>query len=405
MLREEIVMIGERIAQEAAHVDASTHRLLTDIRLFDAQSGWCVAGARSCAAWLAWRLGWTMRTARERLRVARALGVWPEIDEALRRGLITYSKARVITRVTTAANVTSLIECACSMTATELEQTCTDLHRARWLVTADPSMLAQRRRMTKRRLESGMVKIVAVLPEDEASLVWAATEAASGDRADGLVALASDAVFEGRPRSPGQVIVDASADARVGQPDDRGMTRDGPDESAAPSPGTVPDSSGVRGPVRQVVSAVRARSPWWQGPVDPDFSGRSRSCHFPGCTSNAVAEGHRLEPRAGTAKPTLDDLVLLCRYHHRFIHDHGIRVSLDDRKRLVFRDRDGRRIERVPPRPPPEGPVWPATEKADVPIDSIQRCRRASAAGARSEGVARQDATNRRVDSLEVIQP
>jgi hypothetical protein len=60
--------LGERIAEASAHIDAAMHRLLRDIREFDEKMGWAYAGAKSCAHWLAWRVGWDLATAREHVR-------------------------------------------------------------------------------------------------------------------------------------------------------------------------------------------------------------------------------------------------------------------------------------------------------------------------------------------------
>src|SRR5215510_13197490 len=81
----ELEQLGERIAEQAAHLDAATHRLLTDLRAFDERGGWHVQGALSCAHWLSWRVGWTLSTARDHVRVARKLADVPAIDDALRR--------------------------------------------------------------------------------------------------------------------------------------------------------------------------------------------------------------------------------------------------------------------------------------------------------------------------------
>jgi hypothetical protein len=100
----ELEQLGERIAEQAAHLDAAMHRLLADLREFDARGGWHVQGAMSCAHWLAWRVGWDLVTARERVRVARRLGEFSVIDDALRRGEVSYSKVRTMMRVATPAN-------------------------------------------------------------------------------------------------------------------------------------------------------------------------------------------------------------------------------------------------------------------------------------------------------------
>ena len=72
--------LGDEIAELSAHLDAATARLLDLIREFDARGGWNT-GFRSCAAWLAWRVGLDLGVARERVRVARALGTLPLLAE------------------------------------------------------------------------------------------------------------------------------------------------------------------------------------------------------------------------------------------------------------------------------------------------------------------------------------
>ena len=69
----ELDRLGDEIAELSAHVEAATARLLDLIREFDARGGWG-NGFRSCAAWLSWRVGLDLGAARERVRVARALG-------------------------------------------------------------------------------------------------------------------------------------------------------------------------------------------------------------------------------------------------------------------------------------------------------------------------------------------
>jgi len=67
----ELERLGDQIAELAAHLDAATARLLDLIREFDARDGWG-NGFRSCAHWLAWRIGLELGAAREHVRVARA---------------------------------------------------------------------------------------------------------------------------------------------------------------------------------------------------------------------------------------------------------------------------------------------------------------------------------------------
>src|SRR5207253_10336483 len=92
--------LGDEIAELSAHLDAATARLLDLIRDFDARGGWG-NGFRSCAAWLTWRVGLDPGAARERVRVARALGTLPRLAHALAHGELSYAKVRALTRVAT----------------------------------------------------------------------------------------------------------------------------------------------------------------------------------------------------------------------------------------------------------------------------------------------------------------
>src|SRR5215467_13702746 len=63
--------------------------------------GCSISSVASCARWLAWRVGLALGAARERVRVARALGALPRLRDALACGELSYSKVRALTRVAT----------------------------------------------------------------------------------------------------------------------------------------------------------------------------------------------------------------------------------------------------------------------------------------------------------------
>jgi len=113
--------LSDEIALLSAHLDAATARLLTLIREFDARGGWNT-GFRSCAAWLSWRVGLDLGAARERVRVARALGALPLLAEALARGQVSYAKVRALTRVATPETEARLLGVARAGTAAHVER-------------------------------------------------------------------------------------------------------------------------------------------------------------------------------------------------------------------------------------------------------------------------------------------
>jgi hypothetical protein len=117
----ELDQLGDEIAELSAHLDAATARLLDLIREFDERGGWG-NGFLSCAHWLTWRIGLEPRAARERVRVARALGTLPRLAQALARGELSYSKVRALTRVATPATEERLLKVGRCGTAEHVER-------------------------------------------------------------------------------------------------------------------------------------------------------------------------------------------------------------------------------------------------------------------------------------------
>ena len=114
--------IGDEIAELSAHLDAATARLLELIREFDARGGWNNGACLSCAHWLCYRVGLEMRAARERVRVARALGTLPRLAQALARGELSYSKVRALTRIATPEIEERLLKVGLAGTAEHVER-------------------------------------------------------------------------------------------------------------------------------------------------------------------------------------------------------------------------------------------------------------------------------------------
>src|SRR4029077_17148574 len=112
--------LGDEIAELSAHLEAATARLLDRIREFDARGGWNT-GFRSCAHWLSWRVGLDPGAAREKVRVARALGTLPLMAAALARGELSYAKVSALTRVATPETEERLVHLGRAGTAMHVE--------------------------------------------------------------------------------------------------------------------------------------------------------------------------------------------------------------------------------------------------------------------------------------------
>ncbi len=78
--------LEQRICELAAHLAAGTCRFLQLVAEFDARRGWASWDLPSCAAWLAWKCQVAPGTAREQVRIARALAGLPVITAQFAAG-------------------------------------------------------------------------------------------------------------------------------------------------------------------------------------------------------------------------------------------------------------------------------------------------------------------------------
>jgi hypothetical protein len=365
----------------AGHLAAGTCRFLQLLAEFDARDGWAGPGLRSCAHWLNWRVGLSLRTARDHLRVAHALRSLPLTTAAFAAGRISYSKVRALTRIATPATEHGLLTVALRGTASQLES----LVQATRAAT-DPRPATARRALYTSRAADGSLLVRLRIPADRGEELMAAVDA--------LVARQEAPPVEQQCRR-----------RRPGRPEPGGGET-GPRGSAEPSyPGPVPDPRAARrldalldlvtGAVTvdrptALVVHVRIDEPaaddtptgsptdavpdglpaaWIEGgpavprttaerltctaPVqallvdrrgNPLHLGRTRRtathhqlralrvrdrgrCAFPGCTTTTNLDAHHVRWWRRGGPTDLDNLALLCRFHHSLIHDHHYRMT------------------------------------------------------------------------------
>jgi hypothetical protein len=376
----ELDRLGDEIAGLSAHLEAATARLLTLIREFDARGGWNT-GFRTCAEWLGWRVGLDLHTARE--RVARALGTLPALPEALARGELSYAKVRALTRVATPETQARLLAVGRAGTAAHVER----IVRGWGGVDRQAEARAARRQHASRALhlrtdEDGTVVVHGRLTPEGGALLRRALDAAREtlyqrrrptepvpgvtdpapepptrvqQQADALTLLAETALHhELDPGGPGeryQVVVHVDA-AVLTDPEGAGRSalEEGGHVPAGTSRRLACDASRVvmtHGPDGRVVE-VGARTRTIPSALRRALLHRDRSCRFPGCEVR-VGQGHHVRHWADGGPPTLGNLVLLCRRHHRAVHEEGYQVVREPDDALHFRRPDGRPLPEVPP--------------------------------------------------------
>jgi hypothetical protein len=167
-----------QICELAGHLAAATCRFLVLLGDFDARRGWADWEMTSCAAWLSWKCQMSSRTAREQVRVARALRDLPVIRAEFGAGRLSYAKVRALTRIATPGTEAGLAELAGPMTGNQLER----FARAhRQVSSADDAAARVRRRLAWRFEEDGSLSGSFRLPPLAGAVLLKALRAAAGD--------------------------------------------------------------------------------------------------------------------------------------------------------------------------------------------------------------------------------
>ncbi|HEY1320939.1 MAG TPA: HNH endonuclease signature motif containing protein, partial [Streptosporangiaceae bacterium] len=379
-----------QICELAGHLAAATCRFLVLLADFDARRGWASWEMNSCAQWLSWKCQLSSGTAREHVRVARALPGLPVIRASFAAGRLSYAKVRALTRIATPATEAGLAELAGPMTANQLER----FARAHRQVTRAGDADAQiRRRLVWRFEEDGSLSGTFRLPPLQGAVLLKALRAAcadlagdprgdvsaetpaaetpaaeapppacapvartSSDLADGLVAVA-ESFLAGKVAGADdaevyQVVVHAGTGVLTRPPSPPAAPAGVSAETPGPVPGDpadparchVEDGPGISVSTAQMLSCTAAVS-WMRHGRDgavlalgrrrrkPNAAIRRAArerdhgrCRFPGCESRRV-DLHHIVHWINGGRTDLENLISLCPCHHKLVHDRGYLIA------------------------------------------------------------------------------
>ena len=76
---------------------------------------------------------------------------------------------------------------------------------------------------------------------------------------------------------------------------------------------------------------------------------RDRGCAFPGCTYTRFLHAHHVESWLHGGSTSLENLVMLCSFHHHLVHEGGWRVTADADGAFCFHSPFGIPLTPVPP--------------------------------------------------------
>ena len=383
--------LEDSITTLAANIAAATWQLLMLIAEFDRREVWGNHGLNSCAHWLNWQCGIALGAAREKVRVARALEHLPLISAAFAAGVVSYSKVRAMTRVATPENEDTLLMIARHGTAMHVEQTVRAYRQVQRIEETEKANGAhQARSLDWHYDDDGMLVIQARLPAETGAMLLKALAAAADDlaadgtptdpmketavdtnvpagtspsaahpaatrRADALSHLGEQFLAQGavtsRQADRHQIVVHVDRETlRAADRTTRCEIEHGPALAAetarrlACDAGIVEieeDADGqalaIGRKTRAVPSAIRRA-----------LEARDRGCRFPGCTRHRTVDAHHIQHWADGGETSVDNLLLLCRHHHRLVHEGGFALERRDDGKLLFLRPDGMPLPEVP---------------------------------------------------------
>jgi uncharacterized protein DUF222 len=372
--------LGEALIQiREAGIDPLEAAFAAGLRRFDKSGEYRADGALSAVAWVRQMCNLSGGAAAERVSVARQLEKLPQTEKALARGAVGFQHVALIAHAADNVGLASVVKDESSLlkaartmdpgrfagVAREFE------HRVdRELALTEANRAYERRYFHVSQPENGMVRLDGILDaEGGATLITALNAVASPPtindertpgqrRADALVDLCRRPL-DGRKLgdSGGQrphLVIRVSAETLAGHT--------GAPAAELETVGPIPAETAQRHACDASTSWMLAR-----GELDTETShasqtippatrralvARDRAGVFNGCHKPAVwCDGHHLTwwTRGGPTK--LTNLALVCREHHRMLHEGGWTLTRAD----------GRWVARPPGR------------RADTPVRSMRR--------------------------------
>jgi uncharacterized protein DUF222/HNH endonuclease len=373
--------LEQEIAAQAAHVDAGTCRFLELVAEYK-RRGQGGDERATFAQWLAWRCSLRPRQAREHERVADRLVELPLVGAAFARGELSYGKVSILTRVAEPASEEVLVELAEVMTVSQLERAVGAYRR---LTREEAAEQQDDAYVSYSWQDNGSFSLSARLGADDGAVVVRALEvgrealraqrlaqaaAAAPEslpsecrvsKADAFVAMADLALANrdgdrgGGERAQVVVHVDAqtlAADAAGRCELEEGVALAVETARRLACDGSIVELLELNGEVLSLGRKRRTVSP----ALRRALASRDRGCQFPGCDNCRFVEAHHVKHWSQGGETKLENLVSLCRRHHRLVHERGYSVKFRDDRRIEFVNQYGVRIPNVPRPPPPTSP-------------------------------------------------
>ena len=337
--------------------------LLSLIGEVDRRESWRDSGARDAAHWVSMRYGISCWKANRWIAAAHALEGLPRLSDALVRGELGLDKVVELTRFASPGTEADLVSWAKSVSCTtvrhrgDLERRASieddlDAERSRFVswwyfddgrrFGLEAELPAAQGAIVVRALERAADAIPAMPEESDSSF-------APARRADALVALCSARIARDADQDRATVVVHARLDGI-----ERGAGGCEIDGGPVVHPQTVRRllcNARVQsvledraGNVLGLGRTSREPSTWMLRQVRY----RDRECRFPGCGARRFTQAHHVVWWRHGGRTDLDNLLLICSFHHRLVHEHGWSVKRDPDGTVRWFRSDGTRYRAGP---------------------------------------------------------
>jgi hypothetical protein len=396
-----IEKLAKEICTLTGHMNAANHRWLMLIAEFDRRTGWSDGATQSCAHWLNWKCGVAIGAAREKVRVARALENLPKISAAMASGKLSYSKVREITRVASAETEDYLLMIAEHGTAQHVENLVRAFRRCKEAEELSREARQQQNRSVRYRYDdAGSLILNCRLPaevgvrlmkaldlvvdeqmEGEKKNVPAGTSPLrvpfSIRRADALAVMAESFLAHGVMEAAGedrqQIVVHVAKETLKDRKAGCCEFEHGPSMAAETARRLACDASVVEltenedGEPLNVGRKTRTIS----APLRRALNARDKRCRFPGCANSRYMDAHHIHHWANGGETKPSNLVSLCRFHHRAVHEGGIRIERLDDGAFRFVKPNGESVDSMVP-----GCTQPPGDASQMPTGTFRDCWR-----------------------------
>jgi hypothetical protein len=327
-----------------ARVTAGMHELLRLVLQIERDQLWRAEGARDTAHLLQMRYGISLWQASRWIRAASALETLPRLSRALEMGVLGIDKVLELSRFASPeteerlvvwAQRTSLgvVRAKADAAVRRNRDELLEIERSRSVRTwyfdegtrfgMEAELPAADGAIVERALERLAARIPA-MPDEEDGVY------ADARRADALVAMASASVAADPDPDRATVVIHAPATALSSTSGDDGpAVHDGPPVSSETLQRLLCTSRFqmvVEDDAANVValSETARLAPAW---MLRQVRYRDRGCRFPGCGAKRFTEAHHIRYWRDGGRTALDNLVLICSFHHRLVHEHGWTIA------------------------------------------------------------------------------